>query len=528
MADIRETVLLECPEYKKNPDACGCDVSECIQSIYKGLDSNSASPVDTWILNFKEGVTTRGIPIERGFMKWWIDPNSIIMRETAFRDIYQEIESYKDSLRGLDYEIAVYRDVIRPLIDSGVCPNFVGFLADGQNCSFENIGAFLGILPEDTSTEQSMLSMRRNLTYMRTGKSGRPSVLNPSNEEEVLIATERRKETWTYNFLITTAVPKDTMSLDEFVQDHRRRVDHSKGGRDNQELAKVVFQVLAGCYAMYMTHMNHNDLHEGNTFIVDTGENQRLTYIYGGEIYSFETPYMAQIFDFDRAFVARTVQVRMNDGCTKEHETNKEEKYNTNPLLDDDLLCEQVSQCNSSVPNADMVKVLCYLYKTRPDMKKVILECLIPQTLPANQRVLLEEKMTRTFLADGSCFFQDVETKEENKRLAMEQKMELGEEQSEEEEEEEEDLLSLGLEAYTELNGPDEILRLWGVAYGLMGNTKDIIAGPHTYACNHAMFDKETGALNSKKASDPGIRHRLNSHIRRGERRVRRTHEKRI
>ena len=42
-------------------------------------------------------------------------------------------------LYGLNYELNIYKDIIRPIVDLNICPNFVKYLASGEKCSFNDL-----------------------------------------------------------------------------------------------------------------------------------------------------------------------------------------------------------------------------------------------------------------------------------------------------------------------------------------------------------------------------------------------------
>ena len=49
-----------------------CKISSIINKI-KGLESNSASPTDTWIIYFNDDITYDNKPITSGFLKIFIE-----------------------------------------------------------------------------------------------------------------------------------------------------------------------------------------------------------------------------------------------------------------------------------------------------------------------------------------------------------------------------------------------------------------------------------------------------------------------
>ena len=62
---------LECSNLDTKTNACY--IYECVDSVV-GLQANSASPTDTCILSFVEGVKFNYKDVKKGFMKWWINP----------------------------------------------------------------------------------------------------------------------------------------------------------------------------------------------------------------------------------------------------------------------------------------------------------------------------------------------------------------------------------------------------------------------------------------------------------------------
>ena len=114
-------------EYILDENTNVCDIKDCIKKI-KGLQSNSASPTDSWIVDFKENTYYQSDKIYSGFLKIFINP------ESAKKFKYE----YKNLL-SLDYELRVYKDIIRPLVDLNICTNFVKYLAGGSNCTYNNL-----------------------------------------------------------------------------------------------------------------------------------------------------------------------------------------------------------------------------------------------------------------------------------------------------------------------------------------------------------------------------------------------------
>ena len=88
-----------------------CEIQDCIKKI-QGFPSNSASPSDTWVVDFKKNTFYQDHKIYSGFLKIFINP--ISAKKFKYPD---------NGLISLDYELKIYRDIIRPLVDLNICTN---------------------------------------------------------------------------------------------------------------------------------------------------------------------------------------------------------------------------------------------------------------------------------------------------------------------------------------------------------------------------------------------------------------------
>ena len=117
-----------------------CYISNCTESV-RGLSSNSASPSDTWVLRLKQGVHYESERITSAFMKFWVSPETAALLSNA--PLLAGATTQLNALRGLDYELRVYRDVIRPLVDADICPHFIRYLGSGWKCRLSNLASSL-------------------------------------------------------------------------------------------------------------------------------------------------------------------------------------------------------------------------------------------------------------------------------------------------------------------------------------------------------------------------------------------------
>ena len=136
-----------CETLEKTQNAC--ELYKCIEKV-TGLRSNSASYSDTWILHFKKGTKYEGKEIKSGFMKLWVsDIDPIKKLYSDYFNTYlpnlkliEKVELQRN-LAGLNYELDIYKDVIRPLVDRNICPNFIRYLGSGLRCKSSDVLKFL-------------------------------------------------------------------------------------------------------------------------------------------------------------------------------------------------------------------------------------------------------------------------------------------------------------------------------------------------------------------------------------------------
>ena len=119
------------PKKSENIDIIDINICKIFRYITKvnGFKSNSASPTDTWNVTFENNIISGDKLVPYGFMKIYIDPRSV--------------KSPPVELIALNYELSVYRDIIKPLINYNICPNFVSFISSGKGCSYDDLLNFL-------------------------------------------------------------------------------------------------------------------------------------------------------------------------------------------------------------------------------------------------------------------------------------------------------------------------------------------------------------------------------------------------
>ena len=325
-------------------DLSACEIHNCVDKV-QGLASNSASPSDTWVLSFKDGTKYEDTPIEQGFLKFFIEPEGV-------NTLY-----YADPLNALKYEMEIYRDVIRPLVDRKICPNFIRYLANGEDCTYDSLFEILKGHTHASNNPSVKLSdedlannLAVNIWHVATMSGGRPSINNKckimNKQSEPLVKKLK------FAFLVNEAVSSDTRTF----RDWFRQVSSSQRELLPSEWS-VIFQIMIACYAMSLTKTVHNDLHDSNIWVQPY--DKPLKYVIGSEKgtygYNVDVGEKVMIYDFDRAYSVRVGE---------------------NPILKNPGI-QKNSQTNEYIPNKDALKILTYVYdELVPSDQAKILDCI--------------------------------------------------------------------------------------------------------------------------------------------------------
>jgi hypothetical protein len=313
----------------------GCRIGDSVISV-DGLSASSASPSDQWILSLR-GASYGNRPIKKAFLKWFIKPEEIRERMKKLGESRRYIKQVVANLRGLEYEIKVYRDIISPLIVNNVCPNFVKFLTDGDSCNRQDI---VDILLNKTKTDSKFygktlitkedmdFNINRNIAYIFTSQDGRPSINDTTEDISTMMNVSDYEydslreiiQTNNFQFLLTEAITNDadikTVTLHSFL---------ATSLFDPDDLYKIFFQMIFACYAMTLSGMNHMDLHSGNVYIEKRKTPIEVVYVTDIHTYKFMTNYKVLVYDFDFSYVERLGDnMKMADGIFKDSNMTNE------------------------------------------------------------------------------------------------------------------------------------------------------------------------------------------------------------
>ena len=291
-----------------------CNISENTR-IVRGLTSRSASSSVQFLLTFINARYGKE-PITDGFLKWWINPNAYktALIESSHTD--SEIAVRLLEVKSLDYEARVYKEIIAPLISNRVCPNFIRYLASDNSCLKQDLHK---LLTEKTLNSNRNGVMKKSKVYNNLNRSIYYKFLNSQSTPAIstIVPTDRIEQMVRYNqelriilddidsfnYLITEGVTNDkdsnitTVSLDDFLYDN-----------DNIGLAEVFniyFQIIMACYSLYLSGMNHNDLHSGNIWIELRKSKQEVIYVTEKNTYKLMTRCKVMLFDYDLSYCER-------------------------------------------------------------------------------------------------------------------------------------------------------------------------------------------------------------------------------
>lgn len=273
----------------------GCNLPKIVKNIY-GLSSNSTSPTDTWIIEAKDNVYYDEEKINSIFLKYFIDPYSLPKPNNA-RQQHIYLANF-----GLRYEVSVYRDVIRPLIDYGVCKNFVKYLGSGYICKRDTL---IDALVETGSSRDNAENALTNSTlYMGNGWRGRPAIENnitlAAKSNFIFFPNKLSVENMSYTLLMNEVIPPNAITLEDVFRNNIVP-DYSL-----KSMFGLWYELAYSCYCMSLSGLNHNDLHTQNIYIIPRTQPIDIRYkIEDLDPVVLFSDYEIKIFDFDRAYSER-------------------------------------------------------------------------------------------------------------------------------------------------------------------------------------------------------------------------------
>ena len=281
-----------------------CDIDKIIANA-TGLPSNSASPTDLLILTLDNNIKyqNESFSNKQVFMKFWINDDMEIRNYISKTLPSPALANFIMRNKALNYELMIYRDIIRILIDEKICTNFVRCLGSSSSC---NVDLISNLMSKNSAVVLAKKNFRRNFQYILRGLSNRPSLTDNTNllPAGVTIAD-----------MVSLGNSIDTFSIGCVISEYKTGISFADWYKTNrptgftgptEDLKKILFQVCCGCYAMHLSRVVHNDLHLGNVRLSTALDPQERIFKYDTDSYGsdikFECSIKAMIYDFDRAY----------------------------------------------------------------------------------------------------------------------------------------------------------------------------------------------------------------------------------
>ena len=309
----------------------------------KGLQSNSASPTDTWIIYFLPEV----INYERKFL-------SNVFCKISISSKTVRSPHHLDEAIGLEYEMQVYNGIIKNILSNHVCKYFVNCYNVFSECTFEDLYEIL-INDRDINPEIIKKNLIRNIYYIYEGIENRPSIINQSPHFHFSSPDiEKILSQLRFNIVMTENIKDKSFTFSEFI---RKFANTDPVNRNIYEAHFWILylQVALACYTFQLHKCAHNDLHTGNIFI--SPHNRKIIQVVqvNGLKHFVRTSFDCKLYDFDRAYV---------------------EKFGKNDYLS--LFCKEYNQCNTVSDNLDFIKFSCYFFSSdlESNLTNKILGCI--------------------------------------------------------------------------------------------------------------------------------------------------------
>lgn len=313
-----------------------CELHKNIKKV-EGVKTG-ASPTDAWIIHLRNFIYNNK-KINKVFGKIFISMNN----KKLSKYIKDVDENLYYSLIGLEYEVKMYQ-IITPLVNYNICPNFIRFMGFGNMCSYDNLFKMLNPTQQkkfDRNIKNNMLKY-----YSKNYALGDKSISSNRSISKHDFNVRDIK----YNIILTETFDNYSSFHNLLVNNKLKKIN----------ISNILFQALVACYTLSLSKIAHNDLHSGNIIVKKLKSPVNIVYIINDEPFIIRTYYRVYLFDWDRGYCERLGE-------------NKSIGF----------LYEEFSQINKIIENKDILKLMCHVYKHDNDIK--YLKCL------TNKRKYMEE-----------------------------------------------------------------------------------------------------------------------------------------
>jgi hypothetical protein len=228
----------------------------------------------------------------------------------------------RTALKGMEYEINLYRVISEYIIRNNICDSFVKMIAYTRNCSKQNMSnIFRNIMNSRLSQEDSL----RYLSYLTKLLSGNGTVLKFNefkssrrdfDESRLLLNSQSQPDSnYGYCFLITESM-KDNKTLlktmqnqiGEIVDNDLFRYSYTtRSIQFSDDFYNILFQISYAFKILDKFRIIHNDIHPGNIWIKNNNRPIIRRYIVKNngidETCDLTSNKEALIYDFDRGYM---------------------------------------------------------------------------------------------------------------------------------------------------------------------------------------------------------------------------------
>lgn len=322
-----------------------CELYKNIKKI-EGIKTG-ASPTDAWVIHLQQNKK-----IIKVFAKIFVSINNKRL-SNYIKDVDENLYY---SLIGLEYEVKMY-EIITPLVNYNICPNFIRFMGFGNMCSYDNLFKMLNPKQQkkfDRSIKNNMLKY-----YSKNYALGDKSV-SVTNDVPVNVRDIK------FNIILTETFNNFSSFHNLLVNNKLKKIN----------ISNILFQVLVACYTLSLSKIAHNDLHSGNIIVKKLKSPINIIYIINDEPFIIRTYYRVYLFDWDRGYCERLGE---NKSIT--------------------FLYEEFIQINKIIENKDILKLMCHVYKHDNDIK--YLKCLTNKRKHMEKLLELYDNKRCNFRIDG-------------------------------------------------------------------------------------------------------------------------------
>jgi hypothetical protein len=331
-------------------------IISCVEDV-KELHSESASLSLFYLLEFMDNTRYYNDEIKFGFQKVFLSKmnDTYLKSEVYFKDHAFDFTSSQSLL----YEYFIYKYKITPIIDLKISPNFVKFLGGIVSTEIDNLSKFLKDHQKDYQEEKLVQKISENIVQqfeLKVGEEFTPIDDFSQDEVNAFINHFKRQLTkFKIGFILNEALQQPKMFNEIYSdRDIGESIQLKKiGDLSPIETWNILFQILQGCYTMFLSGIVHNDLH-GNNIFVKKIEPTKMTYKINDQDYIITTSNLVLIYDFDHAYI----------------------KNYDNPYLADDGL-KEYNQVNEYRQGKDFIKIVSHILSTKilsfNDIKDIVL-----------------------------------------------------------------------------------------------------------------------------------------------------------